>query len=84
MENNVSLFSSLSGAPKKNIYVADDYSLTVIGRGNVEFKHGHISNVYHVPRLCANLLLVVQLKNTRNFVECWSYCFNVKDLRLGG
>ena len=48
MDKDASLFSSLSGSLEKNIYVDDDYSLTVSRSDNVEFQHGRISNFYIV------------------------------------
>ena len=61
MDKYASLFSSLSQSIEHNIYVDDDYSLIIVGRGDVECRHGWISNVYHVPSLSMNLFLVAQL-----------------------
>ena len=61
MEKDVSSFSSLSGALEKNIYAPDDYTLIIVGTGDVECQHGQISNVYHVPSLSTNLFSVAQL-----------------------
>lgn len=61
MEKDASLFSSLHIAIEKKIYVADDFSLYIIGHGDIPCQHGQIINMYHVPNLNANLLLVSQL-----------------------
>ena len=71
MAKNASLFSTLSGAPKEKIYVVDYYSLTVSRNGDVECQHGHISDIYHVSILSANLLSDSQLTKPNNNVEFW-------------
>ena len=84
MVKDVSLFSSLSGAPKQNNYVADDYSLKVTRNKDVECQHGRISNIYDVPSLSVNLMSVAQLTQTGKNVEFWSNHFIIKDMRHGG
>ena len=69
MENDASLFSSLSGSSEENIYVTNDYVLTVIGNDDVECHHGRIENVYHVPIMSAKLLLVSQLTKTKKLLS---------------
>ena len=83
MAKNASLFSPLSGSLEYNIYVVDDYVLTIARSDDVESLHGRISNVYHVPRLSANLLSISQLTSTVKIVEFWSDKFIVRDHRLG-
>ena len=73
------MLSSSSGTPKYKIYVVDDYSLIVIGSGDVSWRHGRISN--HLPIFSANLLLVAQFTHTGNTIEFWSYCFIIEDLK---
>ena len=58
MAKDVSMFSSLSGAPKENIYVFNDYALIVTRNRDVKCQHGRISNIYHVPSVSLNFLLV--------------------------
>jgi len=48
----------------KKRFVVDDYALTVASYGDIECGNGVISNVYHVPILSANLLLIPQLIQT--------------------
>ena len=61
MENNASLLSSLDMDTKKKIYVADDFSLKIIGHGDIPYQHGQIINLYHVKSLIANLFSISQL-----------------------
>jgi hypothetical protein len=56
-----SLFSSLSQATTKEIFVANDYALTIVGCGKNECQNSVIIDVYHVPSLSVNLLFVPQL-----------------------
>ena len=84
MDKDASLFSSLSGAPKQKIYVASDYALTIVGNGDVECQHGCLFDVYNVPIMSENLLLVAQLMKTNKTAEFWSDCFIVMNVRCGG
>ena len=77
------MFSSLSGDPKQNIYVDEDYTLTVAGSNGVECMHAKVSYVHHAPSLRENLLLVAQLTHIKKTIEFWSYRFIIKDLMLG-
>jgi hypothetical protein len=43
---------------EKKIYVLDDFSLDVVGQGDVTSPYGNIVNVFHVPNLSTNLLCV--------------------------
>ena len=61
MAKDVSLFSSLDTYAEEKIYVENDFSLEIPGHSDVTCQHGWIVDVYHVPSLSANLLLVSQL-----------------------
>jgi hypothetical protein len=39
MANDVSLFTWLEEAKERKIYVADDFSLDVVGQGDVTYRH---------------------------------------------
>ena len=60
MAKDASLFSSLEMATKKKIFVVDDFSLDIVGRGDIPCRHGWIVDIYYVPSLSANLLSVSQ------------------------
>ena len=77
------LFTRLNKAKENKIYVADVFSLDVVGQGDVDCRHGKIANVYHVPDIGANILFVAQLKQTCNIVEFWLDQFYVHDLKKG-
>jgi hypothetical protein len=83
MDKDASLFMRLNKAKESKIYVVDDFSLDVVGQGDVSCRHGKIVDVYHVPNLSANLLFVAQLTQTGNIVEFWSDQFYVRDLKKG-
>jgi len=61
MAKDASLFSPLSKATKEEIFVVDDYALTLVDCGRIECHNGVITDVYHVPSLSANSLSVPQL-----------------------
>ena len=61
MVKHASLFYSLDVASKKKIYVVDDFSLDIVGRGDIPCQWGWIVVVYHVPNLNVNFLSVSQL-----------------------
>lgn len=69
MIRNDSLFSSLDKDIENKIYVDYDFSLDITGHGDIPCWHGRIVNVYHVPRLGENLLLVSQLTQIGNIIE---------------
>jgi hypothetical protein len=71
MDKDASLFTSLDEVVERKIYVVDDFSLDIVGQGDVSCRHGRIVDVYHVPNLSANLLLVSQLTQIGNIVEFW-------------
>ena len=58
MAKDASMFS-LSEAMQKNIYVVGEYSLSIVGYGDIPYRHGNIFNVYHVLILSENLLSVI-------------------------
>ena len=60
MVKDASLFSFLDIASENKVYVANDFVFYIIGHGDIAYRHGWIVNVYHVPSLGANLLLVSQ------------------------
>jgi hypothetical protein len=58
MDKYSSLFTWLDEAKERKIYVDDDFSLDVVGEGDVACRNGKIVNIYHVSNLNANLLCV--------------------------
>jgi hypothetical protein len=71
MAKDASLFTWLDEAKERKIYVVDDFSLDVVGQGDVTCRHGKIVDIYHVPNLSANLLFVSQLTQKGKIVEFW-------------
>ena len=61
MDKDAFLFLSLNTTIEKNIYIEDDFSLDTIGHVDLTCQCGHIVDVFHVPSLCMNPLLVSQL-----------------------
>jgi len=61
MDKDASFFTWLVEAEERKIYVADDFSLDVVGQGDVTYRHGNIVNIYHVPNISANMLYISQL-----------------------
>ena len=45
-------------------FCSSDCALTIVGYGNIEYKNGVITNVYHVRSLSVILLLVPKLTYT--------------------
>jgi hypothetical protein len=82
MDKNASLFTRLNKFESK-IYFANDFSLDVVGQGDVSCQHEKIVDIYHVPNLNANLLFVSQLTQTGEIVEFWLDRFYVSDLNKG-
>ena len=80
MVKDDSPFSSLNGDIEEEIYVVDDYTLTIIGNGYVECQHGHIFDVYHVRSMITTLLSVSQLMKTQKYFKFWLDFFILKDL----
>ena len=61
MAKDASLFSSLDNTVEKKIYVVDDFALITTSHGDVTCRHGRIVDMFHVPSLNMNLLLISQL-----------------------
>jgi hypothetical protein len=80
MAKDASLFSFLSEATKKKIFLADYYALIVIGCGDIKCQNGVITNVYRVPSLSSNSLYISQLAQTSKKVEFWPDQFVLKDV----
>jgi len=83
MDKDASLFTSLDDFVERNIYIVDDFSIDIVGKGDVSCRHGRIVDVYQVPNLNVNLLLVSQLTKTCNIVEFWLDCYFFRDLKKG-
>jgi len=81
MEKDASLFMSLDKSIEWKTYVADDFSLNIASHGDVIRRHGKIDDVYHVPILSANFLLVFQLIETGNILEFWQDRFLIKAMK---
>ena len=64
MAKDSSLFTSLDEAKERKIYVVDDFSLDIIGQGDVSCRHGRIFNVYYVLNPNANIFSISQLIQT--------------------
>jgi len=58
MEKYATLFMRLNKAKESRIYVADDFSLDVVGQGDVYFWHGKIFDIYDEPNISVNFSLV--------------------------
>jgi hypothetical protein len=63
-KKDVFLFTSLDEAMERKIYVVDNFSLEIVGWGDVFSRHGRIVNIYHVLNLISNLLLISHLTQT--------------------
>jgi hypothetical protein len=61
MAKDASLLTSLDEAKEREIYVVDDFTLDIVGQGDVTCRLGIIFDVYHVSNLSANLLSIAQL-----------------------
>ena len=51
MDKDTSLFTSLNEVKERKIYVANYFTLDVVGQGDVSCQCGRIVNLYHVPNL---------------------------------
>jgi hypothetical protein len=69
MAKDASLFTWVDQAKERKIYVVDDFSLDLVGHGDVTYQHGKIFYVYHVPNLSATLFSIAQLIPTCKIVE---------------
>ena len=81
MIKDTSLFSSLDIVVENNIYVVDDFALDIAIHGYVACQRGQTINMFHVPSLSVNLLLVSQPTQTGKIVEFYPDHFFTKDLR---
>jgi hypothetical protein len=61
MAKDVSFLSFLDKAIERKIYIVDDFSLHIVGHGDVPYRHGIIFNGYHVPNMSANMFSISQL-----------------------
>jgi hypothetical protein len=50
MDKDASLFTWLDEAKERKIYVVGDFSLDVVGHGDVSCRHENIVNEYHVHK----------------------------------
>jgi hypothetical protein len=71
MDKYASLFTRLNKSKDSKIYVVDDFSLDVVAQGDVARQHGNIVDVYHVPKISANIFFVAQLTQKDNIVQFW-------------
>ena len=69
MVKDASLFSSMDTYTEKKIYVVDSFSIDITRHGEITYQHGQIVNMYHVPSLSENLLLVSQFTHTSKIIE---------------
>jgi hypothetical protein len=83
MTKYATLFMRLNKVEESRIYVVDDFALDVVGQGDLAYRHGKISDVYHVPNLSANMFSISQLTQTGKIVEFWPDRFYVWDLKKG-
>jgi hypothetical protein len=81
MATDSSLLMWLDEAKERKIYVVDDFSLDVVGHGDVSRRHGKIFDIYHVPNISANSLYVSQLTQIGNIVDFFPDRFYVGDLK---
>lgn len=81
MDKDVSLLSLLDSTTKKKIYVVGDFGIDIVGYGDVTCWRGWIADVFHVPCLNKNLLLVSQLTQTGKIVEFWLDHIFIKDMK---
>ena len=72
MAKDASLLYSLSGGQEKKVYVVDDYSLEIVGCGDVQCRRGRITDVFHVPSLSENLMSVTHITSNGKTVKFWS------------
>ena len=58
MANDASLLSSLDVSTENKSYVATNFSLDMTSHDDIPCWHDRILDMYHVPNLSENLLLV--------------------------
>ena len=73
------LFYSYDNTIEKNIVVANNFALNIVDHGDINYWHGKIVDVFHVPSLSANFLLVSQLTYTIKIVEFWPNQFLINN-----
>jgi catalase len=61
MVKDASLFTSMNDTEERKICVDDDFSLDIVGQGDVTYRHGKFFYVYHVTNPSPNLLFFSQL-----------------------
>lgn len=61
MDKDDSLPSSLDTTIENKIYMASNFALDIIDHCDVSCQHGRNVDVFHVPILSMNMLLVSQL-----------------------
>jgi hypothetical protein len=83
MDKDSSFLMWLDEAKERKIHIADDFALDVVGQGVVTYQHGKIVDIYHVPKLNANLFFISQLTQIGKIIEFWPYRFYVCDLKKG-
>ena len=81
MAKDASVFTSLDTFVTKKIYLVNDFALDITGHGDVACRCGWIIDMFHVPSLTTNLLLVSHLTYTSNIVEFCLSRFFIKDLK---
>jgi hypothetical protein len=57
MAKDASLFTSLDKVVERKIYVVDDFSLDIVGHGDVPCRHGKIVDIYHVSNFSAKFVV---------------------------
>jgi hypothetical protein len=83
MAKDKAIFSTLNECNTKKIFVGDDRSLSVVGSGIVQVDNGHFNDVFCVPSLSCNLLLVYQITHSGEgkTVEFSPHQIVIKDLK---
>lgn len=81
MDKDPSLFSSLNSTLEKKIFVANNFALDIVDHGDVTCQYGCLVNMFHVPNISDNLLLISQLTQTRKIFKLWSDRFFIKNLK---
>jgi hypothetical protein len=57
------VYYSLDACKGPPIFMGDNSSIEVTGKGRIELTNGSYENVMHVPKLSDNLLFMYQMKN---------------------
>jgi hypothetical protein len=64
MPKDKAIFFALNDCNKKQIFVGDDRSLSVVGSEIVQVDNGHFNDVLCVPSLPCSLLSVYQITHS--------------------